>query len=136
MEVRVDRRVELLSILFHLAGSEEYRAFDTPYRRAVDAYFAPFAQHAAIAATRTLRAAHSISYNAPVGLAVFLDDRTLEPLVSLDGAKALDPPWRGVSIRDYLAAVRDFARDAHVAEFFAEQRAYFAAVEGRMLQLL
>src|SRR5438105_347839 len=44
MEVRVARRVELISILFHFAGGKGYNAFDTPYRRAVDKWFAPFVE--------------------------------------------------------------------------------------------
>src|SRR5512143_2916270 len=72
MEIRVDPRVELMSIVCHLAQTPEYRSFDTPYRRAVDAHFAPFLDHPVIAAMRELRTRFSISYNAPIGLAVFL----------------------------------------------------------------
>ena len=49
IDVRVDPRVELLSIVFRLAGAEEYRqAPDTPYVEAVDAWFGEHAGHRAI----------------------------------------------------------------------------------------
>src|SRR5438552_13696625 len=106
MEVRVARRVELISILFHFAGGKGYNAFDTPYRRAVDKWFAPFVEHPAVLASRELREKHGISFNAPVGLAVFLDPDTLLPLVDLDSATELDARWHGVPIREYLEKVR------------------------------
>lgn len=61
-EIRVDRRVELVSIAFRLAGADEYRrAARMPYTDDVDRAFAAFADHPAIATTRMLRERHAIS---------------------------------------------------------------------------
>jgi hypothetical protein len=135
--VHVDPRIELISIIFHLAGSTEYTSFDTPYRRAVDAHFAPLSDHEAVTATRELRAHFQISHNAPVSLAVYLDRDCFEPLVALDAAKAdLDVRWRDVPLSDYLAKVRRFAEESQFRAFFAGQQSYIAAVEARFAQTI
>jgi hypothetical protein len=137
--IHADARVELIAVVFHLAAAPGYAsALDTPYRRAVDQHFAPFAQHPVIAATQELRAKFGISHNAPVGLAVYLDPRTLEPLRSIADAtqEDLDARWRDVPVGDYLAKLRDFAVAARFSEFFAGQKTYVAAVEERLSRAL
>jgi Domain of unknown function (DUF4932) len=139
-QVRVDPRVELISVLFHLAGSPEYaHPFDTPYRRAVDEHFAAFRGHPAVAATRALRAEHGISHNAPISLAVELDADRLVPEEALDApevADDLDRRWRGVAIGAYLAQVRGFRAATGFDGFFASQAAYARRVEDRLARTI
>ncbi len=67
VRVTVDPRIELISILERLAGGQEYsQGFPSPYRDAVDAHFASFRDHAAVALTKKLRDEHGIAFNAPV----------------------------------------------------------------------
>ena len=117
LDVRVDPRVELISILQRLVGEREYtRALATSYVAAVDAHFKPFAQHPAVAATRELRR-RSITYDAPMQLAVHLDDK-----LQLRAVPA-DPRFTGVDLESYLQTVRDFASASGFDEFFARHRA-------------
>ncbi|MGN6105353.1 MAG: DUF4932 domain-containing protein [Kofleriaceae bacterium] len=121
LEVRVDRRIELLSIVHRLAGSPEYRRSPaTAYVAAVDRAFAPFAKHPAVAATRELRARHSISFDAPMQLAVHLDDQ-----LAVFGAGELaeiDSRWRGVDVEAYAAQLRAFAADSKLDAFLGAHR--------------
>lgn len=56
IEVRVDPRVELAAVMVRLAGFEEYQARGIEaYDRAVDAHFAPFRGHPAVATLRAMR---------------------------------------------------------------------------------
>jgi hypothetical protein len=129
LEVEVDRRVELLSVLFRLAGAEPYRLAATPYARAADQHFAPFADHPAVAESVRLVAEHGISYDAVVELAVYLDDE-LRPAAPLEPLPpGLDPRWRGVDIESYLAKVRDFAAESAFEAFLKAQGDYHDAVE-------
>jgi Domain of unknown function (DUF4932) len=123
MQVRVDRRVELLSILFHLSGAEEYRGLDTPYRAAVDEAFAALRDHPAVASCRELRRKFGISYDAPVALAVSLDEELR--LREQPGDR-----WRGAPVEEFLEQVRDFA--AHASGFFDAQSGTFAKIEERI----
>lgn len=126
--VRVDRRIELLSILHRLIGHRAYtEAPATPYVQAVDATFGPFKDHPAVAATRALRASHSITWDAPLILAVHLDDQ-LE-LVNPGELPEIDPRFAGADVAAYAATLRDFARDTKLDAFLAAHRPYADRVE-------
>jgi hypothetical protein len=127
--VAVDPRAELMAILFRLAGNpESQRAYDTPYLRAVDAHFAPYKDHPAVAATRALH----VGWDAPYALAVYLDPATFAPIRPLDPRPpGLDERWKRVDLAAYVASVQDFARATDFAGFFAGQRQTLAAVEQR-----
>lgn len=128
VSVRVDRRIELLSILHRLIGHQAYTSGPvTPYVKAVDAAFAPFANHPAVLATRALRASHSITWDAPVILAVHLDDQL--QLLNPDELATLDPRFKGADVAGYAATLRDFARDSKLDEFLAAHHQYVTDVE-------
>ena len=136
--ITTDARVELLSLLFRLAGAPEYnKGFQTPYLAAAVAHFGRFVDHPAVLATRMLRQQSGIGYNAPLGLAVYLDPTTLAPLVPMEPLPpGLDVRWRGVPLADYLDKVRDFATRSDFAGFFATQRPYLTRVEARVAAAL
>jgi hypothetical protein len=134
--VSVDRRVELLSVLCRMAGVPPYHQATTPYARAADVHFAPYARHPAVAATRALAQQHGISYDAPVELAAYLDGalrpaRRLTPL-----PPGLDPRWKRVDVGAYLTAVRRFAAVARFDAFYRSQSEYHRAVEKALSRYL
>jgi hypothetical protein len=132
LAIGVDPRVELISILCRLAGYAEYsKPYRTPYLEAVDRHFASFRGHAAVRSTAGLKARWSIGYNAPMDLAIYLDEsfhavRPLDPL-----PEGMDSRWRGAPIEAYLEEIRDFAQVSGFAEFYAAQQPYYGQVEGR-----
>jgi hypothetical protein len=125
--VHVDRRVELMSIVCALAGFKEYTLGRVnPYRTDVIAAFRGFVQHPAVVMARDLRAKHGIGYDAPMILAVHLDDQ----LVLHDAGELplLDARWTGVDAEAYAALLRDFARDAKLDAFMAVHADHYAMV--------
>ncbi|MEN8149866.1 MAG: DUF4932 domain-containing protein [Planctomycetota bacterium] len=139
IDVRVDPRVELLSVIFRLAGSPEYSKGRVPgYTAAVDAHFGPHREHAVVALARDLRAKRGISYDAVAGMAVHLDDAaSLTPVVPLDPWPAsLDRRWTKEDAERFLAAARDFAKKTEFAEFVAERDALYRETESRLCALL
>jgi hypothetical protein len=59
----VDERVELLSIVFRLAGNPEYNMNTLPkYSQQIDGYFAPYKTHAAVRMAQALRAKRGVSH--------------------------------------------------------------------------
>jgi hypothetical protein len=104
--VRVDRRVELVS---------------------VDAAFGPLADHPAIATTRELRASRGISYDAPIHLAMHLDDDLAPQRV--DELVALERRWQGIDVAAYAAQLADLARAGKLDDLLAAQRDYTTRVE-------
>ena len=138
IQVQVDRRVELFSILWRLAEVREYTLAPAgPYLAAVEAHFRKHADHPAVAAVRKLHGEHSISYNAPMALAVHLDPKTLAPLVPLTPFPArLDSRWRNAPTADFLKQVRAFNKDTGFDAFFAKQSTYLGKVEDRYRKAL
>lgn len=130
LTVRVDRREELFSILFRLAGSPEYRrAAASQYAYDVDAHFEPWKDHPAVRASRQLREIHSIGFDAPQSLLVYLDEQLRPRRALVPAPPGLDRRWAKVDIPEYLARVRDFARISGFSDFFAAHAVYFRAVE-------
>lgn len=125
--VRVDRRVELMSILQRLAGAREYA--DTPstaYVSAVDTHFGPHRGHPAVLRTQELRTQYGIGFDGPMWLAVVLDDKLYVQ------ARPGDSRWTNVDIDGYMVMVRDFAERTGLDAFLATHKAYFSRVEERL----
>ncbi len=125
--VRHDRRIEVLSIIWRLAGAEEYlRAKGTPYLDAVDRTFAPFATHPAVAMARALRQSRGISFDAPMVFAVHLDDQLA--LVNAAELPSIDARWTVADAEQLATVVRAFASDAKLDAFLAQHAAYHASL--------
>ncbi len=123
--VTVDPRIELVSIIFHLAGSPEYNASEvTNYVAAIDRYFQPYANHPAVELARQLRNGRGIAFDAPMSLAIRIRDvPSLAGRVPWDPPPAgLDPRWVGEDILAFTAAARAFVKDADFEKFFAAQQ--------------
>lgn len=130
LQIGVDRRVELISILFRLAENPSYQKARGPYADDVDRHFASLRDHPAVAATRELLLRFLIAYDAPIKLAVYLD-ASFKPLRPLSPTPpGLDKRWEGAPIDDYLSKVRDFAAKSHFDEFFRAHAGYYQSVEG------
>ena len=128
-DVRVDRRIELLSIVQRLSGAKEYnQAKPTPYVKAVDAHFKKFEKHDAVTATTSLRNSYRIGYDAPMLLAIHLDDK-LEPRPgAAEAMAARDHRWKGVDVIAYAAKLREFVTASGFDAFYQSQSAHHEAM--------
>ncbi|MEJ7599165.1 MAG: DUF4932 domain-containing protein [Kofleriaceae bacterium] len=131
-DVGVDRRIELLSIVNRLGGGDEYRqAPASPYVAEVDRVFQPFAGHSAIAATTALRKT-GIAYDAPIVLAVHLDDQLAIDDAGIAAVRAADARWNDADVAGYVAQLRAFASASSFDAFFTAHAAHHAAVAGKL----
>lgn len=127
----VDSRVELMSILFRLAGNTEYRQCRAPaYDKAIETYFAPYRDHDAIQLARSL----GIRFDAPMKLAVNLRDvGSLAELAPFDRpAFHLYQNWDAGKARDFLSAARRFAADTNFGGFLKSQQPLYDATDTRL----
>lgn len=128
LEVSVDARVELIGIVFRLAGNPEYTQGRVPsYLQDVDRHFAAVREHPVVVLARKLRSTRGVSYDAPMSLAVHLKDaESLAVRAPLDPWPAgIDRRWRPDELRDFLQKARQFAREANFGEFCrAHQKLY------------
>jgi hypothetical protein len=136
--VRVDERVELLSIVFRLQGAFEYhQTRDTvPYARAVDRYFAPFKDHEAIKLAGKLRDERAIAFDAVAWFAVHLTGGPrLAPKVAFDNKKlVMDSRWTPATAAAFLLALQKFADDSKAFDFFEKHRGFYARSARRLAQ--
>lgn len=109
ISVTVDPRVELLSIIFRLAGNPEYSQGRVPsYVKDVDSQFGPFRDHAVVTLAKKLRQTRGVSYDAVMGMAVHVTDAvSLQERTSFSPQpKSLDARWTPESAREFLALTR------------------------------
>ena len=134
IDVRVDPGVELLSVLFRLAGSPEYgQGRVEAYTKAVEEHFGSFRTHAAVNLAADLRRRQSVSYDAVMSFAVHLDGTAkFAPQLPLEPRpEALDARWQSSAPR-FLRAAQRFAKKSKFAEFFAANAKLYATAVERM----
>ncbi len=135
--VRVDPRVELISIIFRLAEVPGYTMTQFPgYVDDIHAHFGAFRDHPAVALARRAADSSGVSWDAPMGLAVHLT-----PLPQLASRmplrqSALDPRWPPEGAEEFAAAAGDFAEVADFGRFYDRHRPLYSLAESRMAQTL
>lgn len=135
----VDHRVELMCIIFRLAGNPEYnRAAQSSYVAAVDQHFAPYRDHPAVKMARRLRETRGVSFDAVAGMAVHVSDAVqLKERISFDHPDCkLDQRWQPKEAREFLKQARKFVKDTGFEEFMTQQEIYFTAAAIRMNELV
>lgn len=131
----IDSRIELMSILFRLAGNSEYHQCRVPaYDKAIDKYFAPYKDHEAVQLARSL----GIGFEVPMKLAVYLRDAaSLEERVPFDGPGVhLYTAWDAARVRTFLAAARRFAAETNFQGFLQSQQPLYSAANTRLQTVL
>jgi len=139
IRVLVDPRLELMSVVFRLAGNPEYnRGSVASYVADVERHFGRFKAHAAVARVQSLRASRGISYNAPISLAVYLSDaETLAERAPLDPLPPrVDERWRPADARAFLADLRSFVRETDFMSFFRAHKSLYQAAVNRLNAVL
>jgi len=137
LETGTDQRVELLSIIFHLAGSPEYSQGGIPgYEAAIEAHFTPFREHEAVRLARELRRKDGVAYDAVMSLAVHVTNiETLAERVPLDQPGILlDKRWHGGEARRFLEAARRFVAETAYLEFVQSQKPLYETTDRRLKQ--
>jgi len=126
---RVDQRVELLSIVFHLAGSPVYNMSPlSTYTADIDNYFAAYKDHPAVRLAKKFSDSDDMDISAPMALAVHVSDPPdLAPIVPIDQI----PVGRTDDGGQFLKMLREFYRDTNFAAFFAGHRALYDLAESR-----
>jgi len=139
VRVSVDPRIELVSIVFRLAGNPEYCSGRiSSYLHDIDQHFGRHQDHPAIERARRLRAKQGISYDVPMALAVYLTGPPEWRLrVPLDPWPVnLDPRWRDGDIEQFVTELRHFARDARFADFWRAHKDLYSATEDRLRRVI
>jgi hypothetical protein len=129
---RVDERVELLGIVFRLAGNEEYNTTDNvKYVADIHHHFDKFIDHPLIKYARELRDSSGISYDAVMSMAVHLKEPpVLDPVIPFS-VSLPDKRWNRESATKFTALLKQFYKDADFAAFFQAHLSDYSVAESR-----
>lgn len=139
IHVAVDPRVELMSIIFRLAGNPEYNQGRLEsYLNDIDAHFAPHKNHAVITYAQQLRQKRGVSYDAVMSMAIHLTDTVeLQPRVPFNAKdRLLDDRWKPDEARKFLDHARDFIMVADFARFLDTHKDLYHRTSAAMNDLL
>jgi len=118
---RVDPRVELMSLIFRLSGSDEYNQSQSmsSYGRAAEDWFGDFRIHPVVKAAQKLKADRGVGFDAVMEMALHITDtETLKEKIPFDRApEQLDKRWELHSARDFLEKARDFVEESRFNDF-------------------
>ena len=139
LRVAVDPRVELLSLVFRLAGNPEYnQARVQSYADDAEQQFDSFRDHAVVQLARKLRSTRGVSYDACMSMAVHLSDAyQLQPIVPLNPwPEGLDNRWTAASAANFLTAARQFVKDTAFKQFIERHQPLYDTTTARMKALM
>lgn len=126
---KVDRRIELLSIVFRLAGNKEYNAtYFKKYTDKVESHFEQYKNHEIVKFAGELREKKGISYEAVMNLAIILD-ASLNPII--DFSTNVPERWSKDEAIKFVGLLKKFYKDAKCEEFFNDNEALFQEVATR-----
>ncbi len=139
MRCLVDPRVELVSLIFRLAGNREYsRCLVPSYAADVEKQFHRFSEHPAVQLARGLRQSRGVSYDACMSLAVLLTG-TSEPRLAWPlhpWPDFLDSRWNASSAGNFVAAAGQFVKDTGFNGFLKAHESLYRTSESRMRTLM
>ncbi|MCP5046606.1 MAG: DUF4932 domain-containing protein [bacterium] len=138
-EVQADPRVELLGIIFRLAGNPEYNKCRIPsYNKDIETWFSAYKDHEAVRIARKLRRTRGVSFDAVMSLAVHLSDAdTLQERVQLMlRPDELDRRWKITEAREFLYAARKFVKDSRFNRFIKNHRSLYDSAVSRMKSVI
>jgi hypothetical protein len=139
IDVRVDPRVELMSLIFRLAGNPEYNQNRlTAYIRDVEDYFGTFRNHDVAQMAQQLRRSRGVSFDAVMSLAIHVKDvETMSERVPLEPPpESWDRRWTVEDTRKFQSAARAFVKDARFNAFFDDHQDLYRTAETRMKKVL
>lgn len=131
---QVDERIEILSIAFRLAESEEYNseAFEL-YTNKIQEHYNSFKNHKLITFIKDLRSKNRVGYDAVMSMAIHLDDK-LNPLLAFTD-KVPDKRWGKENAYKFVSLLKEFYKDSNSEKFFKENKKLYKKVSKGFLPI-
>jgi len=121
--IEVDPRVELIGIVFRLAGSPEFNDGTLrPYAKAIERHFGDFDSHPVVKMAAQLRNTRLMSCDGPMSLAVHIVYNYRLRKTAEEWPSTLDYRWEKQETAEFLEKLRQFAAETKFDEFFKAQR--------------
>jgi hypothetical protein len=127
----VDQRVELLSIVFRIAGSPEYNSrVYSSYVQDIHNHFDKFKEHEIFPYIRQLRKEFGISYDAVMSMAIHIEQ---PPLLTpkFEFTESIEERWNSQIAIEFLELLQKFYQDTDCQSFFKSQEKLYEVIENR-----
>lgn len=132
LNVQVDERFELTSIVFCLAGAQEYQPTIPSYAEDIQKYFEPYKSSEIIEYAKEIREKYSISYGSVPGSANFLEIKNgkirLQPQYTVSDVLK-DPRWNEEAFTKYVELLNVFYKKSKFNKFFQDHRPLYDLAE-------
>lgn len=137
LTVKVDKRVELLSIACRLADYEEYsNPKNQLYVADISAHFEPYKNHPLIEYLRQLKKENGIGYDAIAFMAVSIGQPpAFDPIIPFSEKPIPIPGCPPKARPNGVALLQQFYDDAHCAEFFDTQKQRYEFYERQIAKI-
>jgi len=124
--IEVDPRVELIGIVFRLAGNYEFnQGRIRSYVRDIERQFGDFDDHPAVKLAIRLRSKRRMSCDGPMSLATYIDRDYRERKTFEQWPWGLDGRWKKQETAEFLEQLRQFAAETKFNEFYKAHSALY-----------
>jgi len=129
---KVDKRTELLSIVFRLAGNPEYnQGMYKEYVKDIHNHFDRYKDHELIRFARELYQKSGVSFDAVMTLAIYLSQPPrLDPIIPFTDAVP-EARWGKKNAEKFVGLLKKFYIDADCATFFSNHEAAYQLAQER-----
>jgi Domain of unknown function (DUF4932) len=129
---KVDERVELVSIVFRLAGSQEYSSqLFKQYSDAINQHFEPYSSHPIVALAIKLRKERQLGYDGVMKMAHHIGQApSFKPTVTFTESVP-EGRWGKDNAETFVRLLKDFYVKAKCASFFDKQKPLYQKVESQ-----
>ncbi|WP_080904451.1 DUF4932 domain-containing protein [Parabacteroides sp. Marseille-P3160] len=129
---KVDARVELLSIVFRLAGNEEYNSTQFKfYTDRIENHFSSYKNHELIQFVKKMKNENSVSYDAVMSMAIHIDNN-LNPLTDFT-ENIPDTRWGKNNANEFVNLLKKFYQDAECDVFFKNNEDLYKEISAKFL---
>jgi hypothetical protein len=129
---KVDKRVELLSIVFRLADNPEYGTnLFKLYTDKIENHFNSYKDHQLIRFTKEIMGENGIGYDAVMQMAIHIDEN-LNPLVEFTD-NVPESRWGKENADKFITLLKEFYKEAKCDEFFKANDSLYTEVNKRFL---
>lgn len=133
---KVDERVELLSIVFRLAGANEYssQAFKL-YTDKIEKHFGAYKNHELIEYVKKIHKENGIGYDAVMSMAIHIGKApNFKPLVEFSDSIP-EMRWRKENALKFIKLLQKFYKDTNCKKFFDDNTDLYNNVSARFIPI-
>ena len=133
-DAKIDKRVELLSVVFRLTGNSEYNTTRFKlYSDKIDQHFSPYKKHKLIVFAEKLINEKGLSVDAVMSMAINLDEK-LNPRVDFDKS-SLDKKWNKDDAIMFVKLLHQFYEETKCEDFFKDNEKLYHEAAIRFLHV-